>query len=111
MKSLGQLIVVLCFSLVLPLAVHAEEKCIAGDCVNGTGTLTYPYGTPEEGYYVYTGQFKNGREHGQGRYTLPNGYTFEGEFKNGKRDGLGVGTYANGKVMQGTWKNDQYVGE
>jgi hypothetical protein len=33
---------------------------------------------------VYAGKFKDGKKHGQGKYTYANGDGWEGEYKNGK---------------------------
>ena len=57
-----------------------DENCIAGDCVNGQGTYTYP-----------------------------NGEKYVGEWKDDKRNGQGTNTYPNGTVGTGLWENDQFV--
>ena len=92
----------------VPLTVSAGQDgvCIEGDCINGIGTLEW---SDNDGTYV--GEFKNGKEHGHGTYTMPNGYRFEGEFKKGKREGYGEGVYKDGRVMKGYWENDGYAGE
>ena len=38
---------------------------------------------------VYGGSFKNGKKHGYGKETWPNGDVYEGEFKKGFMDGFG----------------------
>jgi hypothetical protein len=73
------------------------------DCV---GTLTHPDGLK---YLVefargdkFVGEFKGGKVHGKGTYTLANGHKYVGEYKDGQRNGQGTFTLANG---------DEYVGE
>ena len=33
---------------------------------------------------IYDGEFLNGKQHGKGKYSLPNGYYYEGEWKEGR---------------------------
>ncbi len=57
------------------------------DCV---GTHIYVDGSK------YTGNWKNGAEHGRGVHTWNNGDKYVGEYKDGKYDGQGTLTFANG---------------
>ena len=50
---------------------------------------------------VYEGTFRNGRQHGQGAYTLPNGYQYEGDWVEGEILGQGRATFPNGSVYEG----------
>ena len=59
----------------------------------------------------YEGEWKYGKQHGQGTLTLANGEKYVGEWLNDKRHGQGTYTYADGKIVKGLWENDQYVGE
>ncbi|MDO8884839.1 MAG: 2-isopropylmalate synthase, partial [Pseudotabrizicola sp.] len=43
----------------------------------------------------YEGTFLNGRQHGSGTYTLPNGYSYSGEWVAGEILGQGVARYPN----------------
>ena len=60
----------------------------------------------------YSGDFKNGKKHGNGKYNFPNGDVYEGEWENGKREGEGIYTYFSGKKAdKGLFKNNKYIGE
>ena len=84
-------------------------ECIKGDCNNGYGTYTYKNGSK------YVGEWKDGKENGQGTYTWVSGNTwlngnkYVGEFKDAKRNGLGTYTFANGTVDKGIWKNNKLI--
>ena len=58
---------------------------IEGDFVDGKahgkGKLTYPDGK------VYEGNFSGGKPHGKGKITYPDGEVYEGDFADGKRHG------------------------
>ncbi len=54
----------------------------------------------------YVGEYQNGKIHGHGILTYPNGEKYEGEFKFQKRDGLGVTTWSKGKA-----KGQKYIGQ
>tara|TARA_Y100000310_G_scaffold75263_1_gene71527 strand:- start:3275 stop:3694 length:420 start_codon:yes stop_codon:yes gene_type:complete len=62
--------------------------------------LTYPDGT------VYEGEFKNGKQHGNGTMTFLDGDIYEGEFKDDKWYGKGKLIYSDG-VVKGEWKDDK----
>ena len=55
---------------------------------------------------IYDGEFLNGKQHGKGKYTLPNGYYYEGEWKEDKYCGRGTLTRRNGDVVEGRWKDE-----
>ena len=50
--------------------------------MKNVGKLTEPFG-------VYTGTFKDGKKHGQGRYEFKNGIIYEGEYVDGLKQGQG----------------------
>ena len=54
---------------------------------------------------VYTGEFKDGKQHGEGKYTLPNGYEYEGDWVDGRIEGQGVAKFPNGSVYTGAFEN------
>ena len=56
-------------------------------------------------------QFLNGKQHGKGKYTLPNGYYYEGEWKEGKIEGLGVAKYPDGSSYQGNFVDGKHSGQ
>jgi len=67
----------------------------------------------------YTGERKNGRRHGQGELTLPNGDVYSGTFVKGKREGYGQHSshreehrrgYTHAQVYKGEWKEDMRHG-
>ena len=58
----------------------------------------------EDGGY-YEGTFKNGRQHGQGTYSLPSGYTYTGNWENGEISGQGEATFPDGSVYTGAFSN------
>ena len=97
--------------LMISFTVQAEElektkpvaSCIAGDCVNGQGTATYPSG----GKYV--GEWKDGESNGQGTATSPDGTKYVGEWKDGKSNGQGTATYPDGAKYVGEWKDGKPV--
>ena len=62
------------FSLVL-----SQKNASAGDVIQ--------YG------HNYTGDFKDGKRHGTGKYIYPNGDIYEGEWKNNIREGEGTFTH------------------
>ncbi|MBF0294673.1 MAG: hypothetical protein HQL96_05750 [Magnetococcales bacterium] len=79
----------------------AEEKCVAGDCVNGKGTYIYSDGSK------YVGEYKNGKINGQGKFTYPDGSQYIGEYKNNKMNGQGTFIYPNGDKYVGEFNNNQ----
>ena len=86
-------------------------ECIKGDCSNGYGTYTYANGSK------YVGEWKDGKENGQGTYTQVSGNTwfngnkYVGEYKNGKIHGQGTYTWADGTVGKGIWENNKLIEE
>ena len=64
----------------------------------------------EDGGY-YEGTFKNGRQHGQGTYSLPSGYTYTGNWENGEISGQGEATFPDGSVYTGAFSNGKPHGE
>ena len=74
-----------------------------GDFVNGkmhgTGTRTYPDGR------TYVGDHVNGAAEGTGTYTWTNGDKYVGAFVGGLHHGTGTKTLADGTQITGTWAN------
>ncbi|MDE0347003.1 MAG: 2-isopropylmalate synthase, partial [Boseongicola sp.] len=73
----------LALGLILPLAAAGPGGALAQEVV----TKQYDDGG------VYEGTFKDGQQHGQGTYRLPNGYVYEGEWVEGKIEGQGKASY------------------
>jgi hypothetical protein len=80
------------------------QKCIAGNCLNGKGTMVL-YSIQK-----YIGEFKEGRRHGQGTMRYPDGRVYKGEFKSGKRTGTGTMTYPDDRNISGQFLDGNYVG-
>jgi len=55
----------------------------------------------------YEGEFKNGKYHGQGTKTFPDGMKYEGEFKDGQPHGQGTITYPDGRKYVGEYKDEK----
>lgn len=73
--------------------------------VHGYGKHLFQGGTGS-----YVGEFAQGRYHGHGCFTAPNGDTFEGQFEEGHARGLGVVTHKDGTREEGLWEGGKRVG-
>ena len=62
---------------------------------HGRGVLSWPDG------HRYEGEFANGWRTGRGVYTWPDGERYEGRFVDNKRTGRGVYTWADGRRYEG----------
>ena len=62
----------------------------------------------------YNGYWENGRRHGEGVFTYPNGDTYSGWWRFGNKEGTGsyyfkstgmtmFGEWENGKISEGKW--------
>jgi hypothetical protein len=72
---------------------------------HGQGICSSPNGT------VYKGQFKDGKCHGDGTFTDPNKIVYVGEFQNGKFHGKGKLTYPNQDTYEGEFRENLFHGE
>lgn len=60
---------------------------------------------------MYEGSYSNGKKHGVGKMTFPNGDVYHGEWKENKMDGEGTYTYAATKdVYSGSWSQGVKTG-
>ena len=85
-----------------------SHVCQSGDCQNGYGTSLHE--TDLVGSFSYTGTFRNGRPHGQGRLQTEEGGVFEGRFEDFEPvEGKAVET--DGAVYTGTLKDWAYSGK
>ena len=69
------LLIILSFACLVPPAT-AADKCTAGNCVNGKGTMVYSTGQ------TYTGEFKDGVRNGEGVLLLPGSRKIVGIWEN-----------------------------
>ena len=58
----------------------------------------------------YTGEMKDGKEHGRGIYVSAIGNRYEGDWKDGARHGRGVYVWASGNRYDGDWKDGKEHG-
>jgi len=58
----------------------------------------------------YIGQWMNGKKHGRGTYTYPSGSKYVGQWMNGKKHGQGTYTFPDGEGYIGQWKNGEKHG-
>jgi len=99
MKKLLSIIV---FSLLSCNTAFALPKCQGEDNSKWTmcvGSMTTSMGSK------YSGEFKNGKYHGQGSTTNITGDKYVGGWKDGKFYGKGTLTYSNGNKKSGVWKD------
>jgi len=66
---------------------------------HGKGVITYPNGEK------YVGEFKDGKRNGQGTYTFPDSSKYVGEFKDGLRNGQGTYTFPDSSKYVGEFKD------
>ena len=85
-------------------------QCISGDCENGYGTYNYK-ALKGEADSQYVGEWKDGKFHGQGTFTVKYGGKYVGEWKNGMKSGKGTMTYLDGSKYVGLWWNDKKFGQ
>lgn len=71
-------------------------KCLSGNCITGFGTFQFDSGGK------YTGNFKDKRFEGQGKFLFANGDKFEGIFSNNEKVS-GTYTYYTGAVYTGSY--------
>jgi hypothetical protein len=87
---------------------YSGNQQYRGEVVNGKkhgyGSYTFPDGTKYQGMWV------NDKTHEYGSYQLANGSKYEGEWRNDKREGHGCLTYPSGNKYEGGWVNDMQEG-
>ncbi len=85
---------------------HAQAQCYEGDCQNGFGV--HYFATTK---MKYTGFFKGGRPHGDGKAVWENGNVYDGLWLGGRMHGEGTMTLNSGLAMAGRWENGAFKGE
>jgi len=88
------------------------NKCLEGNCADGTGTYIDLNGA------VYTGSFKKSKKEGVGKLVTTNGSTYDGNWKDDKKDGKGnytnkssVPDHSQNWNYDGEWSNDKMDGK
>ena len=76
---------------------------------HGQGTYTYGKGEGEGDKYV--GEFKSGYRNGQGKYIWSDGDKYVGKFKDDKPNGQGTYTWSDGRKYVGEWKDGKKHGQ
>ncbi|XP_039135721.1 phosphatidylinositol 4-phosphate 5-kinase 6-like [Dioscorea cayenensis subsp. rotundata] len=93
---------------------HAEKLLPNGDFYTGQWRGGVPHGN---GKYLWTdgcmyeGQWQHGKTMGKGKFSWPSGATYEGEFKSGFMDGIGTYTGSSGDTYRGSWSMNLKHGE
>lgn len=85
-------------------AVLYVNKCVSGDCVEGTGEKTYENGDR------YIGTFKDGLPDGKGTFYYAGGTVWQGGLVKGLINGEGEVRYSTGSVYKGTMVNGESSG-
>ena len=62
-----------------------------------------------EDAFHYSGEFQNGKYHGQGTSSRMSGDKYTGEWKEGQMDGFGVMWFSYGKIWVGHWKSGTWL--
>ncbi|MEQ1642279.1 MAG: hypothetical protein ABL959_02410 [Pyrinomonadaceae bacterium] len=88
-----------------PTASVFFDKCVAGNCTNGKGTIVYTNGD------AYDGDFVDNKAHGQGTYRTKDGQVYVGQFAKGAYNGRGKITFLNGEIYDGGWLQNQRSGK
>jgi 1-phosphatidylinositol-4-phosphate 5-kinase len=87
-------------------ADHVDRGLPNGDFYTGQWRGGAPHGN---GKYLWTdgcmyeGEWRHGKATGRGKFSWPSGATYEGEFKDGFMDGSGTYTGAAGDTYRGSW--------
>ncbi|MCB0526429.1 MAG: caspase family protein [Saprospiraceae bacterium] len=89
--------------ILVATTIALQAQCLSGDCNNGVGTYRYPDQSK------YTGEFRAGQRHGQGKMIYADGNVYDGPFFFNKKQGSnGTMIFAsNGDRYVGEWKRDQ----
>ena len=91
-----------------------ETYTWSGDCVDGkvSGDGRGVFHLPAViGNFVYEGSMRDGKRHGQGTFTWPDGDRYEGEWRDNIKHGKGIKTWADGSRYEGEWRDDEWHGQ
>ena len=78
---------------------------------HGQGDYTYARTNPEEEPIQYKGAWVDNNKHGIGKQMYPKCGEYYGYWENGERHGEGVMTYTNKDVYSGNWANGKKDGQ
>ena len=81
---------------------YTDCRYVNGYC-SGSSPLTIPS-------HTYVGEYLNGKKHGYGTYTWPNGDKYVGDFKYDRMNGRATWYFNYGSVYSGTILNDRFHG-
>lgn len=83
------------------------------DSLTGKGTIHFLAGgkNKNDPHDYYTGDFLDGKKHGEGTYTWADSSTYTGSFENDMRHGQGVYKDADGSSYEGAYENGMKQGE
>jgi hypothetical protein len=81
-----------------------------GEKMEGEGTMKWGIGNKYE-EDCYTGEWKNNKIEGKGKYIWKNVNIYEGDFKEGKRTGKGKRTFENGDIYSGDFVDNKFEGK
>ena len=59
--------------------------------------------------FVYVGEYRYGKKHGQGTYIRADGSKYVGQWKYGRQNGQGTLTYLDGRVQEGIFENGKFL--
>ena len=95
-----------CFVLIgmMSFLATAQSQCIKGNCYSGQGTYVYPSGAR------YSGNFRNGKIHGDGILYFSNGNKYVGQWVNQYREGKGKMIFASGETYEGSFRKSKFNG-
>ena len=77
---------------------------------DGYGTDSWLYLSDKKEVVVYAGTFKDDLRQGHGILTLGN-YNYDGEWRNGKENGNGKAEFSDGDKYEGQWKDGEIKGQ
>ena len=85
----------------------------SGDCVDGkvSGEGRGVWHLPDRGEYIYEGSMRDGKWHGGGTWTFPDGSRYEGEHRDNNKHGRGTHTWADGDRYEGEWRDGKRTGQ
>jgi hypothetical protein len=95
----------------LEKCLENKEIPISGDGCDNCRWFKEVKKNEKENNGEYVGEFKDGKRHGKGTYTFPNGEKYVGEFKDGKFNGKGTHTWVDGAKYEGEYKDDKRHGK